>query len=62
MNKNPSDRQRMPDDQKESKDIKGIKKDQQQVGSGHDKKRKTMNFDEGQKFTSDEDIMKRRTA
>lgn len=64
MNKNLSDRQRMPD---ETKDIKGMKKDQkdQQRQSellGHDKKKKTIDFDEGQKFTSDEDITKRRTA
>ena len=27
-----------------------------------DRKKRTVNFDEGQKFTSDEDIIKRRTA
>lgn len=61
MSKNPSDKQRMHDDLKEMKDIKGTRTDEQQ-SSGRDKKRKTINFDEGQKFTSDEDITKRRTA
>ena len=73
MNKNPSDRQRMPEDL--NKDMnKNAEKEQQQhhrqgepLGQKHDtmgrdKKKQTVQFDEGQKFTSDEDIKKRRTA
>ncbi|HEY2384389.1 MAG TPA: hypothetical protein VGK48_24700 [Terriglobia bacterium] len=59
MSKNPSDRQRMHDN------VKSMKKEEQPrqtEAQGQDKKKKTMNFDEGQKFTSDEDITKRRTA
>jgi len=53
---------------------KNVKKEQQQhhrqaepLGqkhdeTGRDKKKRTIQFDEGQKFTSDEDILKRRTA
>ncbi|HLH31338.1 MAG TPA: hypothetical protein VKY31_09055 [Terriglobia bacterium] len=76
MSKNPSDRQRMPEDQ--NKDMsKNVEKEQQQhhrqgepLGQqkhdtmGRDKKKQhqTVQFDEGQKFTSDDDIKKRRTA
>jgi hypothetical protein len=61
MSKNPSE--------------KGMKKDEQQHHKGEphgqkkettvslqDRKKRTVNFEEGQKFTSDEDIIKRRTA
>lgn len=61
MSKNPTERQGMPQDIKDTKDMKGMKKDQQQHGHD-DKKKRTMQFDKGQKFTSDEDILKRRTA
>jgi hypothetical protein len=53
---------------------KNVKKEQQQhhrqgeplgqkhEGTGEDQKKRTIQFDKGQKFTSDEDILKRRTA
>ena len=60
MNKKPTDT---------SKDIQEKQQQQHRQGeplgqkhqTGQDKKKKTVQFDEGQKFTSDEDI-KRRTA
>jgi hypothetical protein len=35
---------------------------QKQDNGGRDRKKRTVQFDEGQKFTSDEDILRRRTA
>jgi hypothetical protein len=35
---------------------------EKQDNSGRDKKKRTVQFDEGQRFTSDEDIIRRRTA
>lgn len=57
---------RMPNE--ESK--KDVNREQEQEDQGHqkpdnnsrDRKKRTVQFDEGQKFTSDEDITRRRTA
>jgi hypothetical protein len=35
---------------------------QKQDNAGRDRKKRTVQFDKGQKFTSDEDIIRRRTA
>lgn len=58
MNKNPNERQSV---EKNAQDVKGMKKDQQHQAH-EDKKKRTIQFDQNQKFTSDEDILRRRTA
>jgi hypothetical protein len=35
---------------------------EKQDNAGRDRKKRTVQFDEGQRFTSDEDIIRRRTA
>ncbi len=60
---------RMPNDEsnKEANREQGQQQQKQPLGQkqdngGRDRKKRTVQFDEGQKFTSDEDIIKRRTA
>jgi len=52
---------RMPNEEP-TKDV-NREQEQKRDNTGRDrKKRTTVQFDEGQKFTSDEDIIRRRTA
>jgi hypothetical protein len=57
---------RMPNEESK-KDVNREEKEeeqgqQKQDNNGRDRKKRTVQFDKGQKFTSDEDILRRRTA
>jgi hypothetical protein len=61
MSKNPSEKDIKKDEQHHHKgEPLGQKKEK--TVSFPDRKKRTVNFEEGQKFTSDEDIIRRRSA
>jgi hypothetical protein len=61
MSKNPSEKKdvRKGAQHHDTHELQGQK---ERALSHQDKGKRTVNFDEGQKFTSDEDILRRRTA
>lgn len=61
MSKNPSEKGMKKDEQHHHK-VEPLGQKKENTVSSQDRKKPTVNFEEGQKFTSDEDIITRRTA